>query len=804
MLRDKDTALYRMKPTIGIITALPEEYTAVKVILDNIKTYSTSSTGSRGPRTYEIGQIPAPSSKVHNIVLCMVGMGNNMAASRTTLLLEDFPNITSIIMVGIAGGAPKPEKVEEHIRLGDVVVSDQNGVVQYDLVKEELDKTTFRPLPRPPSSYLLASVKRMEAASIEGKNRWFEFIDHGLKKLNFSRPPSDTDILVSSSDSNIIVDHPQDNKRKKDQPRVFIGCIASANTLLKNPQKRDILRDKFGVKAFEMESSGVADATWNQEVGFLIIRGICDYCDKLKNDLWHNYAAVVAAAYTRGLLEQTPSRDEVRGTTDSDEETRGQVTYQSVMQICKEQVISQIQYLKGSSTERTKKYIPDLYVVRSEIEKEFEEFLGQQEKNACVIVGEAGIGKTNLLCHLSEKLIESRPVFFLNSMYIKGPIENALIDLFNREEYPNFTNLMDELNEVLNEKNIDLIVFVDAINEAPDPVTLKKDLGNLVQNSIGKRVKFYISCRDMDWEFFLKNNDLFIDRLYSKKGRVFIRNDLRFNQFTPKEFNEAWTRYKRVYRLKGTLEKGLKEICLHPLMLRFLAEGFEGETLPNDVRRIEIFDQYWSRKLVHTGSQDKATQYMFKFVSELKKNHRNDLPKSQINTLLCDTTDDLQTVLSKILSENLVTYLNWSGDRVVGFAYEAFFEYVMARWIIYGSDYSWLDKEENKIINDLNIFAKEAKQFRIMKGTIQYLVMMMEGKKSDIQVVLLNELLKSDDPAWESFVINVSLKLRDQIRLVDIIGKLALHGNFKAFAASALGEIGGENSTEYLIKTPRS
>jgi nucleoside phosphorylase len=38
----------------------------------------------------------------------------------------------------------------------------------------------------------------------------------------------------------------------------------------------DQLPDKFKVKAIEMEASGIANATWNHEVGYLVVRGISD------------------------------------------------------------------------------------------------------------------------------------------------------------------------------------------------------------------------------------------------------------------------------------------------------------------------------------------------------------------------------------------------------------------------------------------------------------------------------------------------------------------------------------------------
>jgi hypothetical protein len=39
----------------------------------------------------------------------------------------------------------------------------------------------------------------------------------------------------------------------------------------------------------------------------LVIRGICDYCDKNKEDRWQAYAAVVAAAYASELLGSIPA-----------------------------------------------------------------------------------------------------------------------------------------------------------------------------------------------------------------------------------------------------------------------------------------------------------------------------------------------------------------------------------------------------------------------------------------------------------------------------------------------------------------
>ncbi len=297
----------RMRPTIGIITALPKEYAAVNVLLEN-KNDKYKIPGSGAGRRYCLGEILSEKGNKHNLVLATAGMGNNIAATRASLLLEHFPNVKSIIMVGIAGGVPNPckDKIDDHVRLGDIVVSNENGVIQYDLIKQEIQEITHRNPPRPPGASLLEAVGYLEAEEILGNRPWGKYVVQALSQLKIGRPSDDKDILYDSCNQDEAIPHPKDPKRIKGQPRVFTGPIASANILQKDPNARDKLRDKFKVKAIEMEASGIADATWNHEAGYLVVRGICDYCDSHKNDDWQQYAAVVAAAYTRALIESMP------------------------------------------------------------------------------------------------------------------------------------------------------------------------------------------------------------------------------------------------------------------------------------------------------------------------------------------------------------------------------------------------------------------------------------------------------------------------------------------------------------------
>ncbi|WP_437781759.1 phosphorylase family protein [Sorangium sp. So ce1097] len=288
--------------TVGIVTALPKELAAAKAMLEGPVEHSAGGDGAG--RDYVLGEIPARGGGAHAVALVSTGMGNNLASVRVTQMLEHFRQIRSVVMVGIAGGVPHPERPAEHVRLGDVVVVDRRGVVQYDLDKETARGKTPRPSPRAPGAWLLEGVDALEVLAYERKAPWVKLIDRGRRLVGARRPPEAEDVLHDPADPSKVRPHPADPLRRKGQPRVFQGPIGSGNTLLKNPRRRDQLRDELGIKAVEMEGSGLADAAWQHDVGYLVVRGICDYCDEHKGDAWQMVAAIVAAAYARAVLER--------------------------------------------------------------------------------------------------------------------------------------------------------------------------------------------------------------------------------------------------------------------------------------------------------------------------------------------------------------------------------------------------------------------------------------------------------------------------------------------------------------------
>jgi nucleoside phosphorylase len=253
----------RRKPEFAIVAATPLEFAAVQEMLES---YSNKTLNDIDYIIGNIGQ---------NMVVAMVltKMGNNFAAIGATHLLHSFPSVRDVLMLGIAAGVPAPEDIQ----LGDLIISDKSGVLQYDNVKRESGTTRIRDTSQKPSARLIRAINKMRALEFQGHRPW----EAHLKRVTsptYARPEPGT-------------------------PRVHYGRIGSGNTLLRDSNFRDELAHPNELRAIEMEGSGIADATWDAGCGYLLVRGVSDHADHNKADKWQPYAALVAAAYARSVLE---------------------------------------------------------------------------------------------------------------------------------------------------------------------------------------------------------------------------------------------------------------------------------------------------------------------------------------------------------------------------------------------------------------------------------------------------------------------------------------------------------------------
>jgi nucleoside phosphorylase len=297
---------------IGIVTVLLSEHRTVYEMLTDVVTKIFPSQNF-GRHQFQIGKMKAFGGGEHSVALTRtLGDGNNKAAISASHLLEHFPNLKVILMVGIAGGTPVISRdsfandldiIEKHVRLGDIVVSD--SIIQYDYVKKKFTEVVLKGQSTPPSAELVQAKNSLDEGAERGEKPWEAYIAESLSKLSddYKRPDESFDVLFDYDGGAIA--HPVDGNRTE-SPYVFSGKIASSNAVLKDPKKRDELKREHNVYAIEMEASGIADATWEAGIGYYVVRGISDYCDSHKNNKWHKYSSLAAAAYAKALIEKIP------------------------------------------------------------------------------------------------------------------------------------------------------------------------------------------------------------------------------------------------------------------------------------------------------------------------------------------------------------------------------------------------------------------------------------------------------------------------------------------------------------------
>ncbi|EPS43367.1 hypothetical protein H072_2627 [Dactylellina haptotyla CBS 200.50] len=292
--------------TVAIFCALSCESVAVRYSLD--KEFQCNPKSGRQKYVYSFGQIGE-----HKVVVArptQIGKVNAAQISATVSL--QFPSVRFALMIGIGAGIP----LKRDIRLGDVVVSipkeDHPGVLEYDFGKAEKDGFILKGSLNKPPSILLSADGQLEDDERMNKKTMRRILRTITEKPGYGRP-SNVDILFDSVFHHVkkgedCSECEASSERKDVQrvprqwggghPVVHRGLILSGSLVIKNSEDRDILRRGHeDAICYEMEAAGIMD-----EIPCLVIRGISDYADTHKQDMWQCYAAATAASYGKAIL----------------------------------------------------------------------------------------------------------------------------------------------------------------------------------------------------------------------------------------------------------------------------------------------------------------------------------------------------------------------------------------------------------------------------------------------------------------------------------------------------------------------
>lgn len=271
---------------------------------------------------------------------------------------------------------------------------------------------------------------------------------------------------------------------------------------------------------------------------------------------------------------------------------------ENVQIFCKLQVLDNIQPILGSTTDRDKKYIPELYVPIKNLNRQFDLFLNS-ERAVFAIIGDSGKGKTCFTCGLASEKLAQFPVLFYRGVNLSENLTKTIGEDFNWFFSSSHDDIaiLKKIDRIFRDKKI--LIFIDGIDEWPEKNKVQA-LSAFVSRIKHRNYKIILSCKTEQWDDFLEvlgtPTDLSaqVFSMDETKGyflnNTFIEDD---------EFSSLIRKYRSFYQFEGGFEsEALKECRKNLFVLRIMfevAQSYGKKHISFQIK--EFFDEYYNRSI---------------------------------------------------------------------------------------------------------------------------------------------------------------------------------------------------------------
>jgi CheY-like chemotaxis protein len=369
-----------------------------------------------------------------------------------------------------------------------------------------------------------------------------------------------------------------------------------------------------------------------------------------------------------------------------------------------------------------------------------------------VITSRAGMGKTNLLCHLAKTYATQQPTVFLtgrsgitSTTPLKALIE-AKVASHLRDPFPR-DRCFDHLVSLAQARDTSLLVVIDALNEHRDFDLVNSSIAHFLNEVADLPVVILASCRDVYWPFF--------DTSLWPVGQWRIL-ERQLGLFSKVESERAIRAYFEFYHISAELTSAAKEKLSHPLILRFFCEAYgDPNSAPTiklqkipDIRLKVLFAEYLRRKLdsiCHTAPKrfrtpDSVKEFLFSLADRMRASRNRDVQRDDLPMVTRhQDLESPESVYISILGEDILLEEQpdpKTGRIRVGFTYDEFMEYVIALSMLRGIDVT--DDAQIKLL--FEECQNGAAAFPSFVGVLEYLAIIL---REDWQY-----------PSWHNVAIN--------------------------------------------------
>jgi len=356
---------------------------------------------------------------------------------------------------------------------------------------------------------------------------------------------------------------------------------------------------------------------------------------------------------------------------------------ENLLTFCKEQVNDLMQPLKGSSSDLTKKYIPELYVPRVKLAENLNNFL-DSDKVAFALLGDSGMGKTSSLCHLAlEMLAQKKPILFFSGLnFEQGILETIAAEFewtFSGHTHP--IALIKKLEEITPETP--LTIFIDGIDEWSYSQRVQ-NLSNLIRHLNNRRIKLVLGCKASSWKQYLEQKGTptgilqFLHCTAKPESRTKYPYSYALEPFSEREFYLAIDKYRQTYNFFGCFEdRVLHQAKSNPFLLRIFFEVAKSSKLKHiTFDSKEFFERYYNGLIAKTALPEVAGNSLKAVAKTLYDKNTDWIDEDSLRSLLGLKVNE--TLLSDLFDYNILTRTEESQKKKIGFYFQQLRDYIVA------------------------------------------------------------------------------------------------------------------------------
>ncbi len=257
-------------------------------------------------------------------------------------------------------------------------------------------------------------------------------------------------------------------------------------------------------------------------------------------------------------------------------------------------------------------YESELYVERGPEEAELTRF-AEGPAVALVIVGEPGVGKTNLLARWAEQrsalgdAVLVYPGERLDALRLPGEMARDL----GFDDGPALSGAWPRLDSLAQRAGQRLWIVVDGINDVRSGRDGARQLlmavDSLASRLPGAGVRLLVSCTQAAWQRMDRQDPLRL--VWPRYHRTREAADvLLLERFTPAQAEAAYERYARRFALPvalADLPPGFRARLAEPVLLRLLAETLQGRAAPDPSADFDtlVFRRYYEQRVRRRDEQ---------------------------------------------------------------------------------------------------------------------------------------------------------------------------------------------------------